>query len=85
MSTLRSGAVRRDPFHSAQPGRVLEVHAEHIRPAGGLPLQPRVHGPPRTPVQRPDPSACGRRGHQHALPAQLHLVNAVQSVGEHKV
>lgn len=69
-----SGAVWRDPLHSAQPDCILEVHAEHVGPADRLPIQPRLHGPPGTAHQRADLSACRRRSHQHAVTAQLHLV-----------
>lgn len=68
------GAVWRDPLHTAQPGRVLEVWRQRVRPAGGLPLQPGVHGRARPAVQRPDLSARRRRSHQHAVAAQLRLV-----------
>lgn len=50
------------------------MYAEHIRPAGWLPIQPGVHGLARSAHQRTDLSACWRRSHQHAVSAQLRLV-----------
>lgn len=74
LCALRSGALWWDPFHSSQPDRLLEVHTEHIRPAGRLPLQPRVHGHPWSAHQCADLSACWWRSHRHAVYSQLHLV-----------
>lgn len=74
LCALRSGAVWWDPFHSSQPDRLLEVHTEHIGPAGRLPIQPRVHGRPRSAHQCADFSACWWRSHRHAVYSKLHLV-----------
>lgn len=55
---LCSGAVGRDSLHSSQPGRLLEVHVEYDGPAGGLPLQPGVHGVTGAAHQHTNLSAC---------------------------
>lgn len=69
-----TGPVWWDPLHPPQPDCILEVYAEHLRPADRLSLQPRVHGESQGAHQRADLGAGRRRRHQHAVPASIHLV-----------
>lgn len=80
---VHSGAVWWDPLHPPQLDCILEVYAEHFRPADRLSLQPRINGEPRDTHQCADFSASRRRRHQHAVSASLHLVRS--KAGEEKL